>query len=99
MPLVSDSMAIQNKALILDLVEWIEREPRTYGQVLDAWRTSCPRLTVWEDALEAGFIACESHNTLGTVVRITPAGRAFMDAESRIPAAGAALGDHAAPFA
>jgi hypothetical protein len=42
--------------LILDLLEWIGPTPRRYPEVLDAWRTSCPRLTVWEDANERGFI-------------------------------------------
>ena len=32
--------------LILDLLEWIGREPRCYADVIDAWRASCPRLTV-----------------------------------------------------
>ena len=40
--------------LILDLLEWIGPTPRRYSEVLDAWRTSCPRLTVWEDANERG---------------------------------------------
>ncbi len=44
--------------LILDLVEWVAAAPRPYAEVLDAWRTSCPRLTVWEDALDRGLVAC-----------------------------------------
>ena len=35
---------------IRDLVEWVAKEPRPYSEVMAAWRTSCPRLTVWEDA-------------------------------------------------
>jgi hypothetical protein len=42
--------------LVLDLVEWVATEPRPYADVLDRWRTSCPRLTVWEDALDRGFV-------------------------------------------
>jgi len=42
--------------LVLDLVEWIAREPRTHADVMDAWRTSCPRLTVWEEAVERGLV-------------------------------------------
>ena len=42
--------------LILDLLEWIGPHPRPYAEVLEVWRTSCPRLTVWEDANERGFI-------------------------------------------
>src|ERR1700712_3758372 len=45
--------------LILDLLEWIGREPRSYADVIDPWRTSCPRLTVWEDAMDRGFAARE----------------------------------------
>jgi hypothetical protein len=42
--------------LILDLLEWIGPGPRPYAEVMDAWRTSCPRLTVWEDANDRGYI-------------------------------------------
>jgi len=38
--------------LILDLVEWVGRKERTYHDTMDAWRTSCPRLPVWEDATD-----------------------------------------------
>ena len=43
-------------SLILDLLEWIGPEPRPYAEVMEAWRTSCPRLPVWEDATDLGFI-------------------------------------------
>ena len=39
---------MSNDALIVQLVEWIGQEPRSYAETMDAWRTSCPRLTVWE---------------------------------------------------
>ena len=44
-------------ALVLDLVEWIGREPRLYSEVIETWRTSCPRLTIWEDAVDRGYVA------------------------------------------
>ena len=44
------------RPLILDLVAFVAERPRPYAEVLDAWRTSCPRLTVWEDAVEAGLV-------------------------------------------
>lgn len=43
--------------LILDLLEWIGPRSRPYAEVIDAWRTSCPRLPVWEEANARGFIA------------------------------------------
>ena len=44
-------------ALVLDLVEWVAREPRLYSEVIETWRTSCPRLTIWEDAVDLGYVA------------------------------------------
>jgi hypothetical protein len=73
------------EALILDLIEWLARGERTYEEVMDAWRTSCPRLPVWEDANDAGLVARESVNGR-TVVKPTPAGLAML---TRRRAAGA----------
>ena len=42
--------------LIRDFLEWVSREPRTRNDVMEVWKTSCPRLTVWEDALERGLV-------------------------------------------
>ena len=44
-------------SLVLDMLEWIAKEPRTYRQTMDAWRTSCPRLAVWEEAVDCGLVA------------------------------------------
>ena len=60
---------MENQALVLDLVEWVAREPRAYEEVMDAWRTSCPRLTIWEDALDNGFVTMENRR-----VRVTDKG-------------------------
>lgn len=49
-----------NIALIVDLVSWIAKRPRTYEEVMDAWRSSCPRLTIWEDAVDQGLVFCET---------------------------------------
>lgn len=65
------------ESLILDLVEWVARTERTYRETMDAWRTSCPRLPVWEDATERGFV--ERALADGRlVVRATPGGLAFL---------------------
>ena len=47
------------EALILDLLEWVSKGEHTYEEVMDAWRTSCPKLPVWEDANERGLITEE----------------------------------------
>jgi hypothetical protein len=46
------------ESLVLDLLEWIGPESRPYDEVLEAWRTSCPRLPVWEEANDRGLVAC-----------------------------------------
>jgi hypothetical protein len=66
-------------ALILDLLEWIGAQPRAYSEVMDAWRTSCPRLPVWEDANERGFIEGHHEEGLGTFIYLTALGREFLN--------------------
>jgi hypothetical protein len=64
--------------LVRDLVEWVDKEARPYADVLDAWRTSCPRLTVWEEASDRGFVERVSVEGQGVYVAATDAGRAFV---------------------
>ena len=49
-------MGTPNDALTIQLLEWIGNQPRDYTETMEAWRTSCPRLTIWEDALTGGII-------------------------------------------
>jgi hypothetical protein len=70
-PALSDPV----EALILDLLEWIGCEARPYFEVMDAWRTSCPRLPVWEDADERGFIARHHEEGRGLFISVTALGR------------------------
>ena len=67
--------------LILDLVEWVAQRERTYEETMDAWRTSCPRLPVWEDANDQGLVERAIANGR-VMVRATPAGLALL-AEKR----------------
>jgi hypothetical protein len=65
------------EALIVDLLEWLATGERSYEEVMDAWRTSCPRLTVWEDASDRGLIATEQVNGR-KLVRPSSAGLALL---------------------
>ena len=68
---VSDTV----ETLILDLLEWMGPHPRPYAEVLEAWRTSCPRLPVWEDADDRGFIARHhASGRGGALVSVSAAG-------------------------
>ena len=63
--------------LVLDLLEWIAKQERTYEEVIDAWRTSCPKLPVWEDANDRGLLTIELSNAR-RIVSLTPAGFALL---------------------
>jgi hypothetical protein len=65
-------------ALIFDLLEWIAREERRYDDVMDAWRTSCPRLPVWEEANDRGYVT-RAQASGKAVVKVTPAGRQYLE--------------------
>ena len=60
--------------LILDLLEWVGPEPRPYSEVLEAWRTSCPRFPVWEDAKDRGFVHCHREPGRGEFVSVSDEG-------------------------
>ena len=60
--------------LILDLLEWMGPAARRYDEVLEVWRTSCPRLTVWEDANDRGYITRCSEPGRGQLIAVSPAG-------------------------
>jgi hypothetical protein len=65
-------------ALILDLLEWIGPQARPYHEVLEAWRTSCPRLPVWEEANERGFLEHHHSPDSGAVVSVSVLGAGFL---------------------
>lgn len=71
--------------LTLDLLEWLARQERTYAETMDAWRTSCPKLPVWEDANDRGFVSLEPRDGK-TIVTITSTGQRFL-AQYRPPKA------------
>ncbi len=64
-------------SLILDLLDWIGPNPRPYSEVIEAWRTSCPRLPVWEEANERGFITRRQANDGEAYVTVSALGREF----------------------
>ena len=79
-------MAETIEPLIADLVEWVAKAPRSYGEVMDAWRTSCPRLTVWEDAVDRGYLVRERVEGGDIAVRVTPKGQEFLAGRVDTPA-------------
>ena len=79
-----DAKTIENQTLVLDLVEWIARQPRSYADVMEAWRTSCPRFPVWEDAVDLGLVTRVYREDLGEMIQVTPTGLAFLRSQGRV---------------
>jgi len=70
--------------LTLQLLEWIATRPRNYSETMEAWRSTCPRLTIWEDALSGGLVQVEAdENGAGELmVRLTALGRSALNTAS-----------------
>jgi D-3-phosphoglycerate dehydrogenase len=64
--------------LILDLLEWLGHRPRPYPEVLEAWRTSCPRLPVWEEANDRGYIERHHSSDTGQSVSVSEVGAVYL---------------------
>jgi len=80
-----DEDASPADSLILDLLEWIGPGPRPYAETLEAWRTSCPRLPVWEDANDQGLITRHRAPEGGRLVSVSAAGTELLRRHRRRP--------------
>jgi hypothetical protein len=70
-------------ALTLQLVTWVSDRPRTYGEVMEAWTTTCPRMPIWEDAVSDGLVRVEGEGRMRErAVSITPRGRALLNGKN-----------------
>jgi hypothetical protein len=67
------------EALTIQLLEWIEAGPRTYAEAIEAWKSNCPRLSVWDDATIDGLIRTSRSDGAEPVVELTPAGRTVLN--------------------
>jgi D-3-phosphoglycerate dehydrogenase len=72
-------------ALVLDLLEWIGDSPRPCDEVLDAWRTSCPRLPVWEEANDRGLLDRRRTPAGPEVISVSEAGRRYLREHRPVP--------------
>ena len=69
--------------LVLDFIEWSAERQRSYEEAMDAWRTSCPRLPVWETAVENGYLRRSWRPASGAVIEVCEPGRALLAAHGR----------------
>jgi hypothetical protein len=70
-------------ALTLQLMTFVSDRPRTYGEVMEAWTTTCPKMPVWEDAVSDGLVRVEGEGSMRErAVRLTQRGRALLNRHS-----------------
>jgi len=64
----------------IEFLRWVSLRTRTYGEAMESWRSTCPRLTIWEDALAAGYIEVESGQAMDQCkVTLTVRGQSLLD--------------------
>ena len=71
---------MENESLVLDFVEWVAAKPRSHEEVMNAWRTSCPQLSIWEDSVDARLVQIRDDT-----IRVTLQGSDFLKARGRLP--------------
>ena len=69
---------------MLQFLTWIARRNRTHADVMDAWQSSCPRLSVWEDAVIDGYVQYAGDAARSVV--LTRLGRSALDAQAQADA-------------
>ena len=74
-------MEMRNEALLAAMLDWIGPEGRPYDEVMAAWRTSCPGLSIWEEGEARGFVRRVRAAQGGAMVRPTGAGTAWRAAQ------------------
>jgi hypothetical protein len=63
--------------IMLQFLAWVADRPRTYPETMEAWHSTCPRLSVWEDAIIGGLVRLENDAARG--VKLTPRGVAVLE--------------------
>jgi hypothetical protein len=72
-------MPATGSLLMREFLTWVDRRRRTYAEAMEAWRSSCPRHTVWEDALADGLIEVEGDGPMHeALVTLTAQGKVVL---------------------
>ena len=69
---MSDSPSL----IMIQFLSWVGDRPRSYAETMDAWRTTCPRLSVWEDGVIADLVRLDGEG--GRAVKLTDRGGAVL---------------------
>jgi hypothetical protein len=70
-------------ALTLQFLDWVASGRRSHADVMETWRSSCPRLSIWEDALLDGLVRYDGDTCS---VELTPRGEAALGRAAQLAA-------------
>jgi hypothetical protein len=79
-----DASSTASAALTLQFLAWVAEGPRTYGEAMEAWRSTCPRLSIWEDAVRDGLVRLENGGAIERLPRPAHPGRQSSAAQVRL---------------
>ena len=66
-------------ALTQQFLAWVAEAPRSYADA-EAWRRSCPHLSIWEDAISDGLVRFQNGSSMGqSLLVLTARGWALLD--------------------
>jgi hypothetical protein len=68
-------MASEATFLMVQFLDWVDRRPRGYAEIRDAWSSTCPLNCAWEDAITDDLVHYDSDGRLV----LTGRGRARLD--------------------
>lgn len=73
-------MSEPTNLLMLEFLSWVSSHPRTYEEAMGAWQSHCPRQTIWEDAISAGYVqVTRARKPHDPEIALTPRGRALLN--------------------
>ena len=70
---------------MLEFLSWVAARRRTYDDAAEAWRSTCPRHTIWEDAFIEGFVRLTTDRPGLCEVLLTTAGQIALE-QAQAPA-------------
>ena len=66
-------------ALTQQFLAWVAEAPRSYADA-EAWRRSCPHLSIWEDAISDGLVRFQNGSSMQqSMLVLTARGRALLN--------------------
>ena len=79
-PSAAESEMAAAAALTAQLLAYVAERERTYAETMEAWRSTCPRMPIWEDAIRDGLVRIQNGGAMkSSLIVLTARGKAQLD--------------------